>query len=124
MAIDKVAPGVDTKTLGAIIQKHAHANRFSVVEEYCGHGIGTEFHEGAFQVLHYDGKEVPSQILKEGLTFTIEPMLNVGKRHTKTLPDEWTVVTKDRSLSAQWEHTLLVTATGCEVLTARSEESF
>lgn len=94
-----------------------------MVREYCGHGIGNVFHEEP-QVLHY-GRPDTGLILKEGMTFTIEPMLNAGKRHVKLLErDGWTVETKDKRLSAQWEHTILVTATGYEVLTLRSEENF
>ncbi|MCG8673271.1 MAG: type I methionyl aminopeptidase [Pseudomonadales bacterium] len=122
LGIDMVKPGVRLGDIGAAIQKHAEAQYFSVVREYCGHGIGSEFHEEP-QVLHY-GKPGTGVELKEGMTFTIEPMINAGKRHTKLLPDEWTVITKDRKLSAQWEHTLLVTPDGCEIFTKRSEESF
>jgi len=93
-----------------------------VVREFCGHGIGREFHEEP-QVLHY-GKPDTGIILEPGMTFTIEPMVNAGKRQVKLLPDGWTVVTKDRSLSAQWEHTLAVTEDGFEVLTLRPEEDF
>jgi methionyl aminopeptidase len=92
------------------------------VREYCGHGIGESFHEKP-QVLHY-GDSKTGDVLKEEMTFTIEPMINVGRRHVKQLPDKWTVVTKDHSLSAQWEHTLLVTKTGVEILTLRDEENF
>ena len=93
-----------------------------MVREYCGHGIGEGFHEDP-QVLHY-GKPGTREIIQPGMCFTIEPMINVGKRHTKVLQDEWTVVTKDRKLSAQFEHTILVTETGHEVLTKRNEETF
>ena len=89
--------------------------------EYCGHGIGAVFHEEP-QVLHY-GKAGTGEVLEPGMCFTIEPMLNAGKRHTKLMKDGWTVLTKDRSLSAQWEHTLLVTDNGVEVLTLREEET-
>ena len=122
LGIAMVKPGADLKNIGRAIQRHAEQNRLSTVREYCGHGLGTEFHEEHFQVLHYDDSSIPSQILKPGLTFTIEPMINAGKRHTKVLSDQWTVVTKDRSLSAQWEHTLLVTESGCDILTLRPEE--
>lgn len=122
-AIAIVKPGARLGDIGAIIQQHAESNRLSVVREYCGHGIGREFHEESLQVLHY-GFAGTGAMLKPGMTFTIEPMLNVGKRFTKLLPDGWTVITKDRSLSAQWEHTLLVTETGCDVLTRRQEETF
>jgi methionyl aminopeptidase len=93
-----------------------------VVREYCGHGIGENFHEEP-QVLHYDDPRT-SLVLETGMTFTIEPMINAGKRQTKLLKDGWTVVTKDHSLSAQWEHTILVTDDGHEVLTRRKEEEF
>ena len=119
-AISIVKPGVQLGDIGHVIQQHAEKNNFSVVHEYCGHGIGKQFHEEP-QVLHY-GKPNTSLALEAGTTFTIEPMINAGKRHVKVLPDQWTVVTKDRSLSAQWEHTLLITDTGCEVLTLRSGE--
>ena len=121
LGIKMIKPGVQLGDIGAAIQEYAESRRFSVVREYCGHGIGKEFHEEP-QVLHYGtpGTGIP---LEEGMTFTIEPMLNAGKRHTKLLGDEWTVVTKDHSLSAQSEHTLLVTDVGYEVLTLREEES-
>ena len=119
-AIKLVKPGVTLGDIGYIIQQHAHANHFSIVREFCGHGIGLNFHEPP-QVLHY-GRPGDGYVLEEGLTFTIEPMLNAGKRFVKTLQDQWTVVTKDRSLSAQWEHTILVTKSGCEILTLRKDE--
>lgn len=122
LGIEMVKPGVRLGDIGHAIQKHAENNYFSVVREYCGHGIGEVFHEDP-QVLHY-GKPGTGVEIKEGMTFTIEPMINAGKRHTKLLPDEWTVVTKDHKLSAQWEHTLAVTKDGCEILTRRSDESF
>ncbi len=118
--IRMVKPGTTLGDIGHAIQTQAESNSFSVVREYCGHGIGREFHEQP-QVLHY-GSPGTGMVLKEGMTFTIEPMLNAGKRHVKVLPDDWTVVTKDRSLSAQWEHTILVTSDGFEVLTLRSDE--
>src|SRR5690554_656293 len=108
--------------IGHVIQQHAEKHRYSIVRDYCGHGIGAVFHEEP-QVMHY-GKPGTGLELKEGMTFTIEPMLNQGKYHTKMLADGWTAVTKDHKLSAQWEHTILVTADGHEVLTKRSEESF
>ena len=120
IGIDMVRPGVRLGDIGHAIQTYAEGERCSVVREYCGHGIGKEFHEEP-QVLHY-GSPGTGMELVPGLTFTIEPMINAGKRHTKLLPDGWTVVTKDHSLSAQWEHTILVTETGREVLTLRSEE--
>lgn len=122
IGIDMVKPGVRLGDIGHAIQKHAESNYYSVVREYCGHGIGKVFHEDP-QVMHY-GKPGTGMELKEGMTFTIEPMINAGKRFTKLLPDDWTVVTKDHKLSAQWEHTLAVTADGVEVLTKRKEENF
>jgi methionyl aminopeptidase len=115
LGIEMVKPGARLGDIGYAIQKHAEANNCSVVREYCGHGIGKQFHEEP-QVLHY-GKPGTGVILETGMTFTIEPMINAGKRNVKLLPDGWTVITKDRSLSAQWEHTILVTDTGFEVLT-------
>lgn len=123
-AIRMVKPGARLSEIGALIQDIAEKERFSVVREYCGHGIGAGFHEDP-QVLHYRGYSQQTDcVLQEGMTFTIEPMINAGNRHCKLLKDGWTVVTKDHSLSAQWEHTLLVTATGCEILTLRQDESF
>ncbi len=119
-AISIVKPGVRLGDIGHVIQQHAEKHGFSVVQEYCGHGIGQKFHEEP-QVLHYGRPDTGLQ-LEAGTTFTIEPMINAGKRHVKLLPDKWTVVTKDRSLSAQWEHTLLITDDGCEVLTLRNGE--
>jgi methionyl aminopeptidase len=120
IGIELVKPGIHLGDIGAAIQKHAEANNFSVVREYCGHGIGKTFHEEP-QVLHY-GTPGTGVIIEPGMTFTIEPMINGGKRHVKLLPDGWTVVTKDRSLSAQYEHTILVTDDGFEVLTKRPED--
>ena len=117
LGIEMVKPGVHLGDVGHAIQKHAESNNASVVREYCGHGIGRQFHEDP-QVLHY-GSPGTREILEPGMTFTIEPMINAGKRQTKLLPDGWTVITKDRSLSAQWEHTILVTDDGFEVLTMR-----
>ncbi|HEX2245579.1 MAG TPA: type I methionyl aminopeptidase [Gammaproteobacteria bacterium] len=119
IGIDQVRPGAQLGDIGYAIQRHAETHGFSVVREYCGHGIGSQFHEEP-QVLHY-GKPGTGLKLEPGMIFTIEPMINAGKRHVKLLPDQWTVVTKDRSLSAQWEHTVLVTDTGVEVLTADEE---
>ena len=119
--IRMVKPGVRLGDIGHAIQKQAEGAGYSVVREYCGHGIGRVFHEDP-QVLHY-GEPGTGMELKAGMTFTIEPMINAGKRHVKMLPDGWTVVTKDHSLSAQWEHTILVTDKGFEVLTRRSEET-
>jgi len=113
--IVKVRPGATLGDIGAAIQKHAESNGFSVVREFCGHGIGLNFHEEP-QVLHY-GKPGTGIVLLAGMTFTIEPMINAGKAAISELSDGWTIVTKDRSLSAQWEHTILVTETGFEVLT-------
>ena len=118
--IRAVKPGIRLGDIGHIIQKHAESNHYSIVREYCGHGIGRDFHEEP-QVLHY-GNPGTGMELVPGMTFTIEPMVNAGKRQVKLLPDQWTVVTKDRSLSAQWEHTLLVTEDGYEVLTLRQGE--
>jgi methionyl aminopeptidase len=120
LGIEQVKPGATLGDIGHAIQKHAEANRYSVVREFCGHGIGKKFHEEP-QVLHY-GKAGTGEVLKAGMILTIEPMLNLGKRHVKVLADGWTAVTKDRTLSAQWEHTILVTADGYEILTLRQEE--
>ncbi len=121
-AIDLVRPGCTLGDIGHIIQQHGETNNYSIVREYCGHGIGRIFHEEP-QVLHY-GRPNSGTRLVEGMTFTIEPMLNAGSRYTKlSKKDGWTVTTKDRRLSAQWEHTLAVTSDGCEVLTRRADES-
>jgi methionyl aminopeptidase len=121
--IEVVKPGATLGDIGHTIQQHAEKNYFSVVREYCGHGIGTIFHEEP-QVLHY-GRRGSGMVLEQGMTFTIEPMLNAGRRQVKlSKKDGWTVTTRDGRLSAQWEHTLAVTAVGCEVLTARSYENF
>jgi len=122
LGIEMVKPGVRLGDIGHAIMNHAHRHHYSVVQEFCGHGIGAEFHEDP-QVLHY-GKPNTGVELQAGMCLTIEPMINAGKRHISILPDEWTVITKDRSLSAQWEHTLLVTESGVDVLTKRQEESF
>lgn len=119
-AIKMVRPGIRTGDFAAVIQKHAEKHGYSIVREYCGHGIGAVFHEEP-QILHY-GTPGTGDVLEAGMCFTIEPMVNAGKRHTKLMKDGWTVLTKDRSLSAQWEHTLLVTETGVEVLTLRNDE--
>ena len=116
--IEMVRPGVQLGDIGHAIQRYAEEHGYSVVREYCGHGIGRVYHEDP-QVLHY-GTPGTGLELRPGMTFTIEPMVNAGKRHVRLLPDGWTVVTKDHSLSAQWEHTILVTASGHEVLTARA----
>ncbi len=120
IGIRLVKPGVRLGDIGHAIQTFAERAGFSVVREYCGHGIGREFHEDP-QVLHY-GEPGTGMALHEGMCFTIEPMINAGKRNVKLLPDQWTVVTKDHSLSAQWEHTVLVTGVGVEVLTKRADE--
>ncbi|MEM0910443.1 MAG: type I methionyl aminopeptidase [Pseudomonadota bacterium] len=119
-AIKMVRPGARLGDIGHKIQQHAESHNYSIVREFCGHGIGAGFHEDP-QVVHY-GRPNTGETLKEGMCFTIEPMINAGKRYSKILPDQWTVVTKDRSLSAQWEHTLLVTKNGVEVLTLREDE--
>jgi len=115
LGIGAVKPGATLGDVGAAIQKHAEAAGFSVVREYCGHGIGKVYHDEP-QVLHY-GRSGTGLELKPGMTFTVEPMINAGKPQTKQLPDGWTVVTKDHSLSAQWEHTVAVTESGFEILT-------
>jgi methionyl aminopeptidase len=120
--IELVRPGVRLGDIGHAIQTHAEANYYSVVRDYCGHGIGDEFHQEP-QVLHY-GRPGTGLELLEGMTFTIEPMINAGKHGTKLKRDGWTVETQDGRLSSQWEHTMLVTADGVEVFTARSEEAF
>ena len=119
-AIDLVKPGATLGDIGHAIQTHAEKNYYSVVEDYCGHGIGEIYHEEP-QVLHYGSPGQGTEIV-EGMSFTIEPMLNLGTKYTKTLSDGWTVETKDGKNSAQWEHTLAVTTAGCEVLTLRKEE--
>ena len=122
LGIKMVKPGIRLGEIGHAIQHYAEKANYSVVREYCGHGIGREFHEDP-QVLHY-GEPGSGLELVAGMTFTIEPMINAGSRQIKLLPDNWTVVTKDRSLSAQWEHTILVTETGHDVLTIRPDEEF
>ena len=115
LGIKEVKPGAHLGDIGHAIQTYAESNGYSVVREFCGHGIGLVFHEEP-QVLHY-GQIGSGVELRPGMIFTIEPMINAGKRDIKMLPDGWTVVTKDRSLSAQWEHTILVTESSYEVLT-------
>ena len=115
LGIEQVKPGAKLGDIGFVIQDFAERNGFSVVREFCGHGIGKRFHEEP-QVLHY-GKPGTGLTLEAGMIFTIEPMINAGKRDIKQMPDGWTIVTKDRSLSAQWEHTILVTQNSYEVLT-------
>jgi methionyl aminopeptidase len=116
LGIGQVRPGATLGDIGHAIQRHVEAQGYSVVREYCGHGIGQIYHEDP-QVLHY-GHPGAGMTLQKGMTFTVEPMVNAGKQYTRVLPDGWTVVTKDHSLSAQWEHTLVVTDDGYEILTA------
>ena len=118
--IRRIKPGVRLGDIGHAVQTVVEGNRFSVVREYCGHGIGRGFHEDP-QVLHY-GRPATGMELTPGMTITVEPMINAGKRETRLLADGWTVVTKDHSLSAQWEHTVLVTETGYEVLTLGAQD--
>ena len=120
IGIRQVRPGAHLGDIGASIQSFVEPQHLSIVREYCGHGIGQIFHEDP-QVLHY-GERGPGLQLQPGMTFTVEPMVNAGKRHVRLLPDGWTVITKDHSLSAQWEHTVLVTDTGFEVLTLGAAE--
>jgi methionyl aminopeptidase len=115
LGIEQVRPGAHLGDIGYAIQRHAEAQGYSVVREYCGHGIGKVFHEDP-QILHY-GRPGTGIEIKPGMIFTIEPMINAGRRDIRTMPDLWTVKTRDRSLSAQWEHTVLVTDDGFEVLT-------
>lgn len=115
LGIEMIKPGENLRNIGKAIQAYAESHHFSVVREYCGHGIGQVFHE-APQVLHYDSPH-NNITLETGMVFTIEPMINAGKQHTRLMNDEWTVKTRDRSLSAQWEHTIAVTEKGYEVLT-------
>ena len=116
-----VKPGATLGDVGHAIQSHAEQHGYSVVREYCGHGIGREMHEQP-EVLHY-GRAGAGLVLEQGMTFTIEPMINQGKAKVKMKKDGWTVVTADKKLSAQWEHTIAVTADGYEVLTLREEET-
>ncbi|PIK16162.1 type I methionyl aminopeptidase [Halobacteriovorax sp. JY17] len=118
--INQVRPGAHIGDIGAVIQEIAHGYGYSVVEEYCGHGIGREFHEEP-QVVHV-GKKGTGPEIKPGMTFTIEPMINLGNRHCKVLKDNWTVITKDKKWSAQFEHTILCTDDGHDILTLRSDE--
>ncbi len=115
IGINQVKPGAHVGDIGAAIAEYAHKHKYSVVEEYCGHGIGREFHEDP-QVVHIADRGT-GVMLKEGMTFTVEPMINLGKRHCRLLSDNWTVVTQDGKPSAQFEHTVLVTASGYEILT-------
>ncbi len=120
LGIQELGPGKHLGDIGAAVQKNVEKNRFSVVREYCGHGIGEVFHEDP-QVLHY-GKRNTGLELREGMALTVEPMVNAGKASVRLLPDGWTVVTKDHSLSAQWEHTCLITSDGFEVLTLGTDD--
>lgn len=120
MGIQTVRPGARLGDIGAAIERHAKRHGYSVVREYCGHGIGQEMHEDP-QILHF-GKPGTGMVMREGMTFTIEPMINRGRRGVQTEDDGWTVVTRDGSLSAQFEHTVAVTAKGVSVLTLRPEE--
>ncbi len=121
LALRLVKPGIRLRELGRAIQKYVEFHDFSVVREYCGHGIGKSFHEEP-QVLHYDADD-GGVVLQAGMTFTIEPMVNAGDYRIRTMKDGWTVKTKDRSLSAQYEHTIVVTDNGCEILTLRSDDT-
>lgn len=121
LALKMVKPGIRFQTLGREIQKFVEAENFSVVREYCGHGIGKQFHEEP-QVLHYDADD-GGLVQKTGMAFTIEPMVNAGNYHIRIMKDGWTVKTKDRCLSAQYEHTVVVTDDGCEIMTLRQEET-
>lgn len=120
LGIEEIKAGAHFGDIGYAIQKHAEANHLSVVREFCGHGIGKNFHEEP-HVMHF-GQRGEGAKIEPGMIFTIEPMLNLGKRHMKILADGWTAVTKDRSLSAQWEHTILVTENGYEIMTLREDE--
>ncbi len=122
LGIEQVKPGNTLYDVATAIERHAKKNNFSVVKEYCGHGIGAEFHEEP-QVLHYAAPELFNIVLEPGMVFTVEPMINLGKPDIKVLGDKWTVVTKDRKLSAQWEHTLAVTEEGFEIFTLRPNET-
>lgn len=115
LGIDQVKPGATLGDIGSVIQKHADQFGFSIVREFCGHGIGRKFHEEP-QILHY-GKPNSGMVIQAGMIFTVEPMINAGRREIRELADGWTIVTRDHSLSAQWEHTVLVTADGYEIMT-------
>ncbi|CAL4321064.1 Methionine aminopeptidase [Buchnera aphidicola (Eriosoma grossulariae)] len=121
LSLSIIKPGIPLKKIGTTIQKYVEKHDFSVVQEYCGHGIGKNFHEEP-QILHYEGDD-QGIVLKKNMIFTIEPMVNTGSREIKLMKDQWTVKTKDRSLSAQYEHTILVTENGCEVLTKQYQEN-
>ncbi|MDC3180539.1 type I methionyl aminopeptidase [Gammaproteobacteria bacterium] len=115
--IEIVRPGTSLYDIGLIIEQHARANHYSSVRDFCGHGIGKDFHEEGFQVLHYPDPNLKSFILEPNMTFTIEPMINQGKKEVRIMGDGWTAITADKTLSAQWEHTILVTDNGYEILT-------
>ncbi|VFP79634.1 type I methionyl aminopeptidase [Candidatus Erwinia haradaeae] len=121
LAINMVKPGVRLRTIGREIQNFIEKHHYSVVREYCGHGIGKRFHEEPY-ILHYDAED-GGVILKQGMVFTIEPMINAGDSQIYRMPDGWTVKTKDHSLSAQYEHTIVVTHNGCEVVTLRKDDT-
>ena len=121
VALRLIKPGIRLRELGRAIQKFVESHDFSVVREYCGHGIGKGFHEEP-QVLHYDADD-SGVVLQAGMTFTVEPMVNAGDYRIRTMKDGWTVKTKDRSLSAQYEHTIVVTDNGCEILTLRKDDT-
>lgn len=121
LALRMVKPGIRLRTIGREIQKFVEAQDFSVVREYCGHGIGKGFHEEP-QVLHYDADD-GGVVLQAGMAFTIEPMVNAGDYRIRSMKDGWTVKTKDRSLSAQYEHTIVVTENGCEIMTLRKDDT-
>ncbi|MDR0806134.1 MAG: type I methionyl aminopeptidase [Enterobacteriaceae bacterium] len=121
LALRMIKPGIRLRTLGKAIQQYVEAQGFSVVREYCGHGIGEGFHEEP-QVLHYDADD-GGVVLQKGMTFTVEPMVNAGDYRIRSMKDGWTVKTKDRSLSAQYEHMIAVTDTGCEILTLRKDDT-
>ncbi|CUX95785.1 Methionine aminopeptidase [Candidatus Gullanella endobia] len=121
LAIRMIRPGIRLRMLGKAIQKFVESENFSVVREYCGHGIGEDFHEEP-RVLHYDADD-GGIVLKPGMVFTIEPMVNAGDYHIRIMKDGWTVKTKDRSLSAQYEHMVLVTEDGCEIMTLRTDDT-
>jgi len=123
LAIRAIQPGLPLNIIGQTIEKFIHGHRLSIVREFCGHGIGLQLHEHP-QILHYRSNEHASVKLEPGMIFTIEPMINLGTPDIRILKDGWTVVTKDRMLSAQWEHMILVTENGAEVLTLRDEEHF
>ncbi|XBC44571.1 MAG: type I methionyl aminopeptidase [Buchnera aphidicola (Schlechtendalia peitan)] len=121
LSLHHIKPGVCINVLGKVIRKHVEKHNFSIVREYCGHGIGTQFHEEP-QILHHDYYDSKSIILKPGMTFTVEPIVNSGTCEVKCMNDGWTIQTKDNSLSAQYEHTILVNERGCEILTLQKEE--